>query len=119
MNEKILLAWSGGKDRALALHHAVKQPGYRIEALLTTVTETYDRIGMHGVRRALLHRQGEAPGYAVEEILISTICTNEEYASKRRRVLEKYRQRGIGRVFLFLSPMDPHGISEWKASFNT
>jgi len=51
---KILLAWSGGKDSALALHEIRKSGQYEIAALLTTVTREYDRISMHGVRRALL-----------------------------------------------------------------
>ena len=34
-------------------------------ALITTVTETYERISMHGVRRELLARQADAAGIAL------------------------------------------------------
>lgn len=51
-----LVAWSGGKDCAMALL-ALRDAGaeaYRVAGLLTTVTEVYDRVSMHGVRRELL-----------------------------------------------------------------
>jgi diphthamide synthase (EF-2-diphthine--ammonia ligase) len=52
--EPILFCWSGGKDSALALHTLLRKNDVRIATLLTTVTEGYDRITMHGVRRELL-----------------------------------------------------------------
>ena len=60
--EKIIFAWSGGKDSALALHEIRKSGKYEIVSLLTTVTEDYGRVSMHGVRRGLLERQAEALG---------------------------------------------------------
>ena len=47
---KTLLAWSSGKDSAYALH-AVRQAGkLDVVGLLTTVTDAYGRVSMHGVR---------------------------------------------------------------------
>ena len=46
--ETVLMAWSGGKDSAMALASILASPEYRVSALLTTVTGTYDRISMHG-----------------------------------------------------------------------
>lgn len=54
MNERILFTWSGGKDSAMALYELQRTHNYEISALLTTLTEDYDRISMHGVRRILL-----------------------------------------------------------------
>lgn len=51
-----MLLWSGGKDSALALHELRRAGEYAVAALLTTVTEEYDRVSMHGVRRTLLER---------------------------------------------------------------
>jgi len=42
----------------------------RVTALLTTVTEEYDRISMHGVRRVLLERQTESIGLPLHAVLI-------------------------------------------------
>src|SRR3989440_336681 len=55
------LSWSGGKDSALVLW-TLRRQLFEPEALITTVTETYERISMHGVRRELLARQAEARG---------------------------------------------------------
>ena len=55
--EDVLFCWSGGKDSAMALHALRAARDCRITALLTTITENYDRISMHGVRRVLLERQ--------------------------------------------------------------
>ena len=50
MKNQTLLAWSGGKDCAPALYELTRRERIEIAALLTTVTEGYDRISMHGVR---------------------------------------------------------------------
>ena len=60
--EKVLISWSGGKDSAMSMWEIQKRGKYEIGALITTVTEDYDRISMHGVRRELLERQSEACG---------------------------------------------------------
>ena len=78
---KVLMAWSGGKDSAFALHTYLKDDGHEIVALLTTVTQGYDRISMHGVRSSLLRGQARALGYPLEEVIIPQQCTNQEYES--------------------------------------
>ena len=52
--KKLLFGWSGGKDSALALHEIKKNHEYEVISLLTTITEDYDRISMHGARRILV-----------------------------------------------------------------
>jgi len=79
MTEKILLSWSGGKDSALSLHELRKTGQFEITALVTTVTEGYDRISMHGVRRTLLEQQAASAGIALEQIVISQKASNQEY----------------------------------------
>jgi uncharacterized protein (TIGR00290 family) len=58
----VILAWSGGKDSALALARLNADAAFRVCALVTAVTTDYDRISIHGVRRDLLERQAEAIG---------------------------------------------------------
>src|SRR5690606_20991976 len=43
------LGWSGGKDAALALDAVLREGRLAVHALVTTVTDAYDRISMHGV----------------------------------------------------------------------
>jgi diphthamide synthase (EF-2-diphthine--ammonia ligase) len=38
MSEKVIVAWSGGKDSALALHETLESGRYEVRELLTTVT---------------------------------------------------------------------------------
>lgn len=96
--EKVLLSWSGGKDSALALRETLRNDRYEIAALVTTVTEGYDRISMHGVRRTLLERQAASLGLPLETVLISQNATNEEYEARMGALLETYREAGIRSV---------------------
>ena len=75
------LSWSGGKDSALALW-SLRRRQLEPEALITTVTETYERISMHGVRRELLARQAEALGIPLVEVVIPPSCVNEIYEAR-------------------------------------
>ncbi|MDD5541908.1 MAG: adenine nucleotide alpha hydrolase [Acidobacteriia bacterium] len=98
MKEKILLSWSGGKDSAYSLFELQRSGRYEIAALITTVTEKYDRISMHGVRRTLLEQQAASLGIPLEIVWITPQADNREYESKMQALLEKYSQRGIQSV---------------------
>jgi diphthamide synthase (EF-2-diphthine--ammonia ligase) len=84
--EQVALAWSGGKDSALALH-ALRARGIDVVALLTTVTEGYERVSMHGVRRELVHRQADAAGLPLVEVRIPQECPNGVYEERMARAL--------------------------------
>ena len=75
------LSWSGGKDSALTLW-ALRHQGIEPAALVTTVTEDYERISMHGVRRELLARQSAALGIPLVEVMIPPDCANDVYESR-------------------------------------
>ena len=98
MTEKVLFTWSGGKDSAMALYELKKSNGYEITGLLTTITEDYDRISMHGVRRTLLEKQADFLCIPLEKVFISKQSSNEEYESRMRAVLEKYKEAGVTSV---------------------
>jgi uncharacterized protein (TIGR00290 family) len=98
MREKVLLSWSGGKDSALALHAISQNQRYEIVGLLTTVTEDYHRISMHGVRESLLEQQARSIGLPISKVLISKNGSNEEYESQMKEVLLKSQQSGVNAV---------------------
>lgn len=103
MKEKAIVSWSGGKDSALALFEA--QQDFEIVALLTTVTEGYDRISVHGVRTTLLECQADSLKCALEKVVIPRTCSNDEYEARMRVGLDKYRKAGVlsvvcGDIFL-------------------
>jgi uncharacterized protein (TIGR00290 family) len=83
----VVLGWSGGKDSALTLAELFRDDGYEVRALLTTVTETFDRISMHGVRRDLLHLQAASVGLPVVEAVIPPECPNELYEQRMAEAL--------------------------------
>jgi uncharacterized protein (TIGR00290 family) len=101
----LVFSWSGGKDSAMALQSLLRNPEFQVVALLTTVTEGFDRISMHGVRRELLHRQAESIGLPLEEVLIPSQCINATYESRMTEAVLRFRDQGVkhfgfGDIFL-------------------
>jgi len=96
--EKVLLAWSSGKESTMALYELQKTNGCDISALLTTVTEGYDRISMHGVQSILLKGQGESLGLPFEKVYITKMASSEEYDAKMRAKLTHNKSRGVQSV---------------------
>ncbi|MBI4597021.1 MAG: diphthine--ammonia ligase [Candidatus Omnitrophica bacterium] len=92
------MCWSGGKDSALALYTVLQDPTLRVAALLTTVTEGYERISMHGVRRALLEQQANLLGLPLEQVRIPIKASNAIYEAAMRELLLRYQARGVSRV---------------------
>jgi uncharacterized protein (TIGR00290 family) len=98
------LSWSGGKDSALTLW-TLRDQGIEPLALITTVTDEYDRISMHGVRRELLCRQAKATGIPLVEVRIPPGCVNEVYETRMAQAfasppLSDVREVAFGDLFL-------------------
>jgi len=96
--EPILFCWSGGKDSAMALHTILQRDDVRVTALLTTVTEGYERISMHGVRRELLERQTQSIGLPLHEVRIPPQCVNPIYEARMEEALRVHYNRGVRKV---------------------
>ena len=96
LKEKVVLSWSGGKDSTMAAYQLLASQKYEIAALLTTVTEEYERISMHGVRRELLQRQSESLGIPLHPVMIPKDCSNEIYEARMREAMDHFKARGIG-----------------------
>jgi len=82
----------------MALHELQKKNEHCVAALLTTVTNDYDRISMHGVRRRLLEQQTAALGLPLHEVLINKSATNDEYESKLIEACSSYQVQGIDTI---------------------
>ena len=103
--QKVLFSWSTGKDSALALYRLQQKGELEISALLTTVTEEYDRVSIHGVNEILLDQQANAIGLELEKLFIPKKCSNDDYERLMRQMLEKYSEKRIsatvfGDIFL-------------------
>jgi uncharacterized protein (TIGR00290 family) len=96
--EPVLFCWSGGKDSAMALHALQREPRVRVVALLTTITEGYDRISMHGVRRELLRRQAQSIGLSLHEVVIPPECVNSIYEARMEAALRAHFENGVRKV---------------------
>ncbi|HEY2717642.1 MAG TPA: ATP-binding protein [Solirubrobacterales bacterium] len=83
----VALSWSGGKDSSLALWVLREELGIEPQALLTTFTEDYDRVSMHGVRRQLVRAQAAAVGVPLVEVEIPAACINETYEQRMAAAL--------------------------------
>jgi uncharacterized protein (TIGR00290 family) len=77
--DRVLLAWSGGKDSSLALAALRADPSVEVVGLVTAVTPEFDRISIHGVRRAILTAQVHAIRLPVFEAALEPSSSNEEY----------------------------------------
>lgn len=100
MKKKVIMSWSGGKDSALALGKVIKDPRYEVVNLLTTVTEGYERISMHGVRIGLLEQQAVSIGIPLIKVYIPQQCSNEEYEQIMLSKLKVILNNGID-TFVF------------------
>ncbi len=95
---RALVSWSGGKDSTALLHEIRRSGEWEIAALLTTVTSGYDRISVHGVRRALLEAQARSLGLQLTTVEISPRAGNTEYQERTSAALQGFREQGIRKV---------------------
>ena len=95
---KALIAWSSGKDSAWALLEARRAGDYEIVGGLTTVTETFGRVSMHGVREELLRAQLDAAGLPAIVVHIPFPCPNEIYEQRMASAMADAKQSGITHI---------------------
>jgi uncharacterized protein (TIGR00290 family) len=105
MREKVIVAWSGGKDSTLALYEVLNSGSYDVLELLATVTKDYDRISIHGVRRVLLEQQVKALRIPLEEMFVAKGASDAEYEGELLKTLKRHRDNGVfsvvfGDIFL-------------------
>lgn len=93
----LALSWSGGKDSALALQ-AARGQGMEPDVLITTITDGYERISMHGVRRELLALQATLLGIPVVEVVIPPGCMNEVYEARMAQAFASEPLSGVDAV---------------------
>jgi uncharacterized protein (TIGR00290 family) len=79
VRKKILLSWSSGKDSAWSLLLLRQDNSVEVAGLLTTINTQFQRVAMHGTRRALLETQAEVAGLPLWEIPLPWPCSNEQY----------------------------------------
>jgi uncharacterized protein (TIGR00290 family) len=98
VRKRILIAWSGGKDSAWALHILRRQPDVEIAGLFTTIHEDVARVAVHAVRTSLLAEQASAAALPLHTLAIPRPCPNAVYEKVLSEFLEKQKKRGVAHV---------------------
>ena len=115
---RAVLAWSGGKDSAFALH-VLRQAGeIAVEALLTTLDETTGRGAVHDLAPGLLAAQAAAAGLPLVTVPLPRPCPNAAYEARMAAALAPFREAGIRRVVfgdLFLADIRAYREAQMAA----
>lgn len=114
---RALVAWSSGKDSAWALHETRCRGDYEIVGGLTTVTDRFQRVSMHGVREELLVAQLEAAALEPFLVRIPYPCSNEVYEQAMARAMQEARARGVTHIIfgdLFLQDIRAYREAKLK-----
>ncbi|HKO72763.1 MAG TPA: ATP-binding protein [Bradyrhizobium sp.] len=92
---KALISWSSGKDSAFALHQVRLAGEFDVVGALTTVSEAFDRVSIHGVRQEILHAQCDAAGLPLRIVPIPYPCPNEIYEARMAKAVARAVGEGI------------------------
>ena len=95
---KALIAWSSGKDSAWALHEVRQAGAYEIVGALTTVTDTFARVSMHGVREEVLAAQLDAAELPATIVRIPWPCPNETYEHAMTEAMHRAKADGVTHI---------------------
>lgn len=95
---KALISWSSGKDSAFALHEIRRAGEFDVVGALTTVTETFERVSIHGVRQQILLAQLDAACLPPRIVPIPYPCPNELYEARMGDAVARAVQDGITHI---------------------
>jgi uncharacterized protein (TIGR00290 family) len=89
----------------MSLYTVMETNEFKITGLLTTMSEEFNRISLHGVREELLDRQSKEVGIPVTKVRLPNPCPNDVYDRVMGVTMEKYKQMGVthsifGDIFL-------------------
>ena len=97
--------WSGGKDSSYTLYKVLQEGRYEVKALLTNISEEYERISMHGVRKELLIAQAQQLNIPLHTLALPKRIDMEAYGKLVNDKIADFKQAGIdtavfGDIFL-------------------
>jgi len=95
---KALISWSSGKDSAFALHEVRRAGEFQMVGALTTLTETFGRVSIHGVRREILCAQLDAAGLPPTIVPIPYPCPNEIYEARMSEAVAGAVRDGVSHI---------------------
>lgn len=82
----------------MALRRTLTSGQFEVACLLSTISDTFHRVSMHGVREKLLEMQAESSGFQLQKVMIPYPCPNTVYEAKMREILQFWKERGVTHV---------------------
>jgi uncharacterized protein (TIGR00290 family) len=119
MKPRALIAWSSGKDSAWTLHRVRLAGEMEVVGALTTITENFGRVSMHGVRQEILEAQCAAANLPLYPVTIPFPCPNEIYEQRMADAMRAAREQGIARIVfgdLFLEDIRAYREAKLRGS---
>ncbi|MGA7923569.1 MAG: ATP-binding protein [Thermoplasmata archaeon] len=95
---RAVISWSSGKDSALALQEVYRSGSFEVVGLLTTVSEAFHRVSMHGVREELLVAQAESLGLPLHVVRIPSPCPNAVYEERMAAMVHSLQLQGVSHI---------------------
>lgn len=114
--QQLVLSWSGGKDAAWTLHTLRQRTDIEVVALITTVTEGYERVSMQGIALPVLRAQAEAAGLPVIEARMPQRASNAIYEQSFAAGLAEVRRRWPDCVSIAFGDLFLEEIREYRES---
>src|SRR5690606_8484200 len=112
----VLLAWSGGKDAAWALHVLRQRGDVEVVGLLSTVREDDGRATMQEVAREVLHAQARAARLPLLEVALPDPCANDDYERLMADALAGAAARWPGLRTIAFGDLLLEDIRDWRAA---
>ena len=87
-----------GRTRRWLLRKILAEGRHEVAALLSTCTDGFHRVSMHGARCSLLNRQTDALGIPCRKVFIPQKCINDDYERIMREACLEFKAAGITQV---------------------
>lgn len=94
----VILAWSGGKDSALALHALQGDRRWDVVGLLTTIVEPAGVVSMHRVPLDIIRDQASAANLPLSVAVVPEIPSNLQYEESLQSALRPWIDSGVRTV---------------------
>lgn len=96
--QPVVMAWSGGKDSALAYGQLLDSDRYVVKGLLTTVGERTGKVMMHQTPLGLVRKQAALMDQPLYVVSVPESPSNKTYEHRMGKTLLELKKKGISKV---------------------
>ena len=82
----------------MALHRVLEAKGLEVVCLITTITDPFHRVLVHGVQEESLDLQADSAGYPLEKVRIPYPCPNETHEQRMLNIPYRWKAKGVSHV---------------------